>query len=804
MTDDGKSTGKISAGDLVPGAAPTSPPAPSQMPAGMPASFSAPELPGQLCIIGNRYEVVRRLGEGGMGTAMLARDRRSGSLCVVKVVRDDAPHPLFFAERLRKEMEFHTHLMHDHIVRALDTSSAEPFYVLPYYPRGSLRGRSSGERDGIDHATRLRWLKHIALALDYAHKRGICHYDLSPDNVLLDDSDRALVADFGLARAMNQSLFDSGPHPAPGKLPYMAPERRRGECGNNTSDIYSWGVMAYELVKGRRPEQPPPADASDPEKRSAGDRRLLQVAEWATQDTPANRYAEFKDVLDDLERIEAGREPLGPSRTRRHRTRRNPIVLLAAGCAVVAVVAAVTFWYRRTEPSPPMQIELVNSAPLPTHVAQMGLALTADADGDGNDELWFFDSDRIEIVSADARPLRTLRSPGPYVEAPGMIEALRPRQIVSIPYFRDHRVWVDVIKSTGELLKQLSFDDRPDFNDDPELGHRTPTLPQIVDVDQDGRWEVLLGCNDGFEPRWRGVICFDYESGKELWRFQTAAQVMRVLPIDRPDNARGVILGLSGTNNGYVLPDGRSDAEGALYLLDARGRQVWRRGATELLADVFAGSTVPPQQFTDINPVVVPRPGANGLCVIARSLGAFTASTGAVHLIDPETGKLRGRSFLPNRAAGGFLIHSESAEANILLIDVSGQAYLLNSDLEMLGTTRLTTVRGDELDLPTSISELSLADRAQSLLVTTLTHVTFRPREQRRPNTSSDWIERVGPVEVLVLDRQLNVLARHPPAVTSESDSQPWTSAVVRTAAGPRLIFRTAEELTHFQVKPTR
>jgi len=227
--------------------------------------------------LGDTYTIERELGGGGMARVFLAREHALGRTVVIKVLL-----PLLVAgiraERFAREVRVAAVLQHPNIVplftagRLSVSDSARhgewalaglPYYVMPYVPGESLRARLT--RDGrLALADALSILRDVARALEYAHEHGVVHRDVKPENVLLA-GDAAVVTDFGIAKAITsaaQPAAEPGPDDATlsvvgsaiGTPAYMAPEQAAGDPRvDHRADLYSWGVLAYELLAGKHP-----------------------------------------------------------------------------------------------------------------------------------------------------------------------------------------------------------------------------------------------------------------------------------------------------------------------------------------------------------------------------------------------------------------------------------------------------------------------------------------------------------------------------------------------------------------------
>ncbi len=204
--------------------------------------------------IGDRYEVERELGRGGMATVYLARDIKHDREVAIKVLLPELSASIG-AERFEREIKLAAKLQHPHILGLYDSGDAGGllFYVMPFVRGESLRDRI--EREGmlpLDEA--LGITLEVADALGNAHEAGIVHRDIKPENILLQGG-HALVADFGIARAVSeagaQKLTQTGM--AVGTPVYMAPEQSLGKTVGPTADLYSLGCVLYEMLAGVPP-----------------------------------------------------------------------------------------------------------------------------------------------------------------------------------------------------------------------------------------------------------------------------------------------------------------------------------------------------------------------------------------------------------------------------------------------------------------------------------------------------------------------------------------------------------------------
>ena len=301
--------------------------------------------------LGEAYAVDKPLGAGGFAVVFLVRDVQLKRRLAVKVLSPDLVTSNTVIERFRREAETVAQLAHPNIVPLHFIGQKDDllYLAMACIDGGSLadKVKTSGPL-GVEEATRV--LGEVASALAHAHKRGVIHRDIKPQNVLLDgESGRALVTDFGIARTA-----DSGSLTATGMVlgtpVYLAPEQVTGEPSDHRADIYALGVMAYEILAGR-----PPYEASNPTailmKRLAGPpeplatvrpdvpKGLSDVIDACLAIDPAERMQSAADVV----RALTGHTPNTGHRTAEVRVsrKRSRMLVYALGIAAAVIVVGV-------------------------------------------------------------------------------------------------------------------------------------------------------------------------------------------------------------------------------------------------------------------------------------------------------------------------------------------------------------------------------------------------------------------------------------------------------------------------------
>ncbi len=215
--------------------------------------------------LGDTYRLLRELGGGGMSRVFLAEETRLGRQVVVKVLPPETGAAVN-VERFEREIQLAARLQHPHIVPLLTAGAAAGdllYYVMPFIAGESLRAKLAREGE-LPVAEASKFLREIVDALSYAHRNGVVHRDIKPDNVLLSDG-HAVVTDFGVAKAVSASSGSSSLTSlgvALGTPAYMAPEQAAADPHvDHRADIYAVGTLAYEMLAGRTPFSAPTPQA---------------------------------------------------------------------------------------------------------------------------------------------------------------------------------------------------------------------------------------------------------------------------------------------------------------------------------------------------------------------------------------------------------------------------------------------------------------------------------------------------------------------------------------------------------------
>ena len=200
----------------------------------------------------DRYEILEVIGEGGMAVVYKARDNRLDRLVAVKIMREEMAADEEFRRRFCAESHAVAMLSNPNIVAVYDVSHSDAMeYIVMELVEGITLKQYMDKKGALPWREMLHFSKQIARALGHAHERGIIHRDIKPQNIMLLRDGTIKVADFGIAALENEIYENDGQ--AIGSIHYIAPEQARGESPDARSDLYSLGVVMYEMLTGQRP-----------------------------------------------------------------------------------------------------------------------------------------------------------------------------------------------------------------------------------------------------------------------------------------------------------------------------------------------------------------------------------------------------------------------------------------------------------------------------------------------------------------------------------------------------------------------
>src|SRR5829696_4286125 len=307
--------------------------------------------------VDERYARLSRLGGGGMGEVYLAHDALLGREVALKVLREPHAGGDEFVKRFRREARHAAALSHPNIVQVYDageSANGEPYMAMEHVPGGTLRDRLL-QRGTLPLHTAAAVALQIAEALSVAHQRGVIHRDIKPENVLVTDSGDVKVADFGIAKVADATAITQTSLVL-GTVRYLSPEQAIGQPVSLASDLYSLGVVLYEMLTGEVPfqaegpiaiamkhlsQEPAPAWQINP----AVPDSLNAVTLKLIEKDPHKRYASAEDLAEDLKRFLSGEVPLAATGTstptwvvEEHAARKRSLLVAALLALPVAVL----------------------------------------------------------------------------------------------------------------------------------------------------------------------------------------------------------------------------------------------------------------------------------------------------------------------------------------------------------------------------------------------------------------------------------------------------------------------------------
>lgn len=349
-------------------------------------------------VFAERYKLEDFIGQGGMSLVYRAVDVRTGHSVAVKILKSEYNSDKEFLERFQREAQAASLMSHHNLVNLLDVGvEGEYRYLVLEYVNGNTLKDIIRQKGRLNYQTAIQITIRILSALQHAHDNGIIHRDIKPQNVLVHADGHVKVADFGIARMTNAFTISKG-DTVVGSVHYSSPEQATGSVVEATSDIYSTGVVMYEMLTGRVPfvgdtpvavamqhiqDAPPPISDFAPETPPA----VVAVVMKALEKDPKNRFRSAREMADALMKAKDGRldpaavEPSGPRQAvkppqparvrelsphgqqggtarrapvrRRSRRRMAEIALsgLAAACVLAALVFGVVQVYERVSRS---------------------------------------------------------------------------------------------------------------------------------------------------------------------------------------------------------------------------------------------------------------------------------------------------------------------------------------------------------------------------------------------------------------------------------------------------------------------
>ena len=285
--------------------------------------------PGQNVVLDNRYKVIEKIGVGGMADVYRGYDELLGRTVAIKILHANFACDEGFVGRFKREAQNAGRLSHPNIVNMYDVGYDQGYhYIVMEYVEGQTLKEYIQERGKLSIDEAIKFAVAIAEGLEHAHAMGIVHCDIKPHNMLITKSGRLKVTDFGIARAMNSQNTMMYTNSVMGSAHYLSPEQASGKAIDGSTDIYSLGVVLYEMLTGRVPyEADTPIAVAlkhvkdkliPPTRYNPSIPPLLEsVVMKALQKKPADRYRSVSEMIGDL-RMSGGFAGFGTSRMRQY------------------------------------------------------------------------------------------------------------------------------------------------------------------------------------------------------------------------------------------------------------------------------------------------------------------------------------------------------------------------------------------------------------------------------------------------------------------------------------------------------
>lgn len=277
-------------------------------------------------VLAGRYELIEKIGDGGMAIVYKAKDRLLKRFIAVKILKPEFVQDIKFVENFRKESHAAASLSHPNIVSIYDVGQEGNInYIVMELVSGKTLNELIKEEAPMDYRKAADIAKQVAAGLSAAHKKGIVHRDVKPHNILMTEDGIAKITDFGIAKAVtNTTIVDSGKDNVMGSVHYFSPEQAKGANVDEKSDIYSLGIVLYEMLTGRVP-----FDGDNPVTIA-----LMQINEPVTppsvfnhnvppglerivmkavEKQPKNRFDSADEMIDALDKMEVVNRVVGDS-----------------------------------------------------------------------------------------------------------------------------------------------------------------------------------------------------------------------------------------------------------------------------------------------------------------------------------------------------------------------------------------------------------------------------------------------------------------------------------------------------------
>lgn len=276
-------------------------------------------------VLNNRYEIIEKIGEGGMAEVYKAKCRVLNRFVAIKILKNEFIDDETFASKFKREAQAAASLSHPNIVNIYDVGNINnkdgntPYIVMEYI-KGKTLKEIIIDKGKLSSKETIFYSLQMSEAIEHAHSNKIVHRDIKPHNIMINDNNRVKVTDFGIARAVTSSTVTIGSD-ALGSVHYISPEQARGGYTDEKSDIYSMGIVMYEMVTGKLPFNADTAVAvalkhiqekivSPREIESSIPKDLESIILKCVSKNQSERYQNMSEVMIDLEKINLLQAPL--------------------------------------------------------------------------------------------------------------------------------------------------------------------------------------------------------------------------------------------------------------------------------------------------------------------------------------------------------------------------------------------------------------------------------------------------------------------------------------------------------------
>ncbi len=503
---------------------------------------------------GPRYTILEKLGEGGMGTVYLAKDKELNREVALKLIRPALSDESLAVERFKREILLAGKITHKNILRIHDLGEVDGIrYVSMNYVRGQDLGRILRNEGSLLIDRVITILKQLSDGLKAAHDEGVIHRDLKPQNILLDDQDHVYISDFGLARSLegDEETSLTGTGQVPGTPLYMSPEQIKGEDAGKQSDLYTLGIIVYEMLTAKfpfeksgnfqalvhrlrdRPKNPQQLNSKVPD-------YLASIVMKCLEPDPADRYKDASEILHDLE---AQKVRSVFKRSNRARVRRMG-ALIFAGILIVALGAGIIHKLWPKTPAP--------------HIRS--LAILPLENVSGNEGTRWMSRGLQDLLTRQLREYKNIR-------------------LVS----NDH---LSRLLNTSEIKNRQTYDTVALKNIAASCNANSVITGKILKGASGIR--LVMDVYD-FNKDSQSPSQFNMEGELEYIFFQTLSNLQRRLDFDKPEPGRWAISSLEGAQPYYESLDllDRGDREKAIQGLTKLTNGTFQALAQEKLARIY-------------------------------------------------------------------------------------------------------------------------------------------------------------------------------------------------------------------------